>query len=81
MFFDAEPEITAKQVEAALDRVRPMIRADGGDIELVAIEGCDVRVRLKGACLGCPSSTITLRGGVERVLREEVAGFGDLITD
>jgi Fe-S cluster biogenesis protein NfuA len=73
--------ITAEQVEAVLDRVRPAIRSDGGDIELVAIEGNNVHVRLQGHCVGCPSSMMTLKFGVERALREEIPDFGELITD
>jgi Fe-S cluster biogenesis protein NfuA len=75
------PEISTAEVETALNRLRPYARSHGGDIELVAIDGPDVRVRLKGACVGCPSSTVTLKQGVERALREEVAGFGDLIAE
>lgn len=82
MIFDDSPTISAAQVEAALERIRPALISDGGNIELVAIETTgDIRVRLKGACVGCPSSTITLKHLVERILREEVAGFGDLITE
>ncbi len=82
MIFDDSPAISAAQVEAALDRVRPALISDGGNIELVAIAANgDIRVKLKGACVGCPSSTITLKQLVERILREEVAGFGDLITE
>jgi len=46
------PEEFARQVEAALAKVRPALQADGGDIELIAVEGRDARVRLKGACHG-----------------------------
>ncbi len=62
-------------VEKALEEVRPMLRRDGGDVELVGVnnEGV-VLVKLKGACSGCPSSTITLRQGIERVIREKVPG-------
>lgn len=74
-------ELDLAEVEAALNRIRPYARSHGGDIELVGVEGADVRVKLKGACVGCPSSTVTLKQGVARVLREEVAGFGDLITE
>lgn len=82
MLFDDSPEVDAAQVEAALERIRPALISDGGNIELVAIEANgDIRVRLKGACVGCPSSTITLKHLVERVLREEVAGFGELLTE
>ena len=60
MLFDDSPEVDAAQVEAALERIRPALISDGGNIELVAIEANgDIRVRLKGACVGCPSSTIT----------------------
>ena len=74
-------EITAEQVEAVLDRVRPAIRSDGGDIELVGIEGNNVHVRLQGHCVGCPSSMMTLKFGVERALREELPSFGELVTE
>lgn len=77
----AAPELLPEQVEAALNRIRPYARSHGGDIVLVAIEGANVRVRMKGACVGCPSSTVTLKQGVERALREEVAGFGELIAE
>lgn len=69
------------QVEAVLDRLRPYIRQHGGDIELVSIEGADVRVVLRGTCVGCPSSTLTLTYGVEKELRAELPGFGELLTD
>ena len=74
-------QFTRAEVEAVLDRVRPSLAMHGGGIELRAIEGCDIRVVLRGACVGCPSSTATLRQGIERTLREELAGFGDLIAD
>lgn len=72
---------TREQVEAALDGVRPALARHGGGIELVCVEGCDVRVTLRGACVGCPSSTMTLRYAVEQQLRQELAGFGELIAD
>ena len=72
---------TRSEVEAALERVRPVLARHGGGIDLVCIDGCDVRVALRGACVGCPSSTLTLRQAVERCLREELPGFGDLIAD
>ncbi|SJZ32337.1 NifU family protein [Selenihalanaerobacter shriftii] len=61
-----------EQVEAALDKVRPSLQADGGDVELVEIDGGVVKVRLTGACGGCPMSQMTLKNGIERVLKEEV---------
>ncbi len=72
---------TRAEVEAVLDRVRPGIAKHGGRLELVCIEGCNVRVALHGACVGCPSSTMTLRFAVERQLREELAGFGELLDE
>ena len=62
-----------EQVQAALDKIRPALQADGGDVELVEIaEDGVVRVALQGSCRGCPMSQITLANGVERVLKEEI---------
>jgi Fe-S cluster biogenesis protein NfuA len=61
-----------QRVEEAIDHVRPYIQADGGNIELVSIDDGVVKVRLKGACAGCPMSQMTLKMGVERHLREQV---------
>ena len=70
-----------QQVAAALEKIRPAIQADGGDIELLGVIGRNARVRLVGACLGCPSAQITLQTGVQEFLRQEVPGFGDVIDD
>lgn len=72
---------TRDEVEAVLDLVRPGIQRHGGGIDLVCIEGCNVRVALRGACVGCPSATMTLQLAVEQKLREELSGFGELIAD
>lgn len=61
-----------EKIKAKLDDIRPMLQADGGDIRLIAIEGNTVKVRLVGACGSCPSSTMTLKMGVERALQDEV---------
>ncbi len=62
-----------EKVEAVLNKIRPALQRDGGDVELVEIqEGGIVRVRLKGACAGCPMSQMTLRNGIERVLKQEI---------
>lgn len=61
-----------ERVQEVLDKLRPFIQRDGGDVELVEIEDGIVRVRLLGACGSCPSSTITLKAGIERALMEEV---------
>ncbi len=61
-----------EDVEKALQKIRPALQADGGDIELVDIQDGVVRVKLTGACGGCPMSQMTLKQGVERVLKQEV---------
>lgn len=61
-------------VEVVLDKLRPFLLRDGGDCELVDIEEGIVKLRLLGACGTCPSSTITLKAGIERALLEEVPG-------
>lgn len=60
---------TFSAVESVLDRIRPALRADGGDIELVELAGWVARVRLTGVCAGCPTSHMTLQMGVESALR------------
>lgn len=70
--------IAKDRVEAVLDRVRPFLRADGGDIELVAVEGNSASVRLTGMCAGCPSAHMTLHVGIETALREEIPEFDTL---
>jgi Fe-S cluster biogenesis protein NfuA len=67
-----------EQVEEVLGKLRPFLLRDGGDVELVDVEDGVVRVRLMGACGSCPSSTITLKAGIERALLEEVAGVREL---
>ena len=61
-----------EKVEAALAQVRPALLADGGDVQLIDVKDGVVKLRLTGACGGCPMATMTLRGGIERVLKEEV---------
>ena len=60
------------KVEAAIKTIRPALQADGGDIELVDVVDGVVKVRLKGACAGCPHAAMTLKQGVERILRQNV---------
>ena len=64
-----------EKVKAAIKGIRPFLQRDGGDIELVDIIDGVVKVRLKGACMGCPMSQITLQEGVGRALREKVPGI------
>lgn len=61
------------------DMVRPALQADGGDIQLVEVQGMDVHVRLVGACTTCPSSIMTMKMGVEALFKEEFPGFGELV--
>jgi Fe-S cluster biogenesis protein NfuA len=61
-----------EKVKAVLDKIRPSLQADGGDVELVAVEGGIVKVRLKGACAGCPMSQMTLKNGIEKLLKREI---------
>ena len=61
-----------EQVAAVLEEIRPNLQADGGDIELVDVVDGVVKVRLKGACAGCPMSQMTLTFGVEKVLKERI---------
>lgn len=63
-----------EQVQEVLDKLRPFLLRDGGDVDLVDVEDGIVKLRLLGACGSCPSSTITLKAGIERALLEEVPG-------
>lgn len=64
--------LTPENVEAVLDEMRPYLMADGGNVELVEIDGPIVKLRLQGACGSCPSSTMTLKMGIERRMREYI---------
>ena len=61
-----------ERVEKALEKIRPALQADGGNIELVDVVDGVVQVRLQGACAGCPGAQMTLKMGVEKVLKEEI---------
>ena len=60
------------QVQAVIDKIRPSLQADGGDVELVDVENGIVKVRLQGACKGCPMSQMTLKNGIEKILKKEI---------
>ena len=68
-----------EKVEAALAKVRPMLAADGGDVQLVDVTDGVVKVKLTGACGGCPMATMTLKGGIERALKEEVPEVKEVV--
>ncbi|MFZ0132938.1 MAG: NifU family protein [Desulfobacterales bacterium] len=61
-----------EKVEAALEKIRPMLQRDGGNVELVEVADGIVKVRLQGACKGCPMSQMTIKNGIERLLKQEV---------
>ncbi len=71
-------ELTPVNVENVLDTMRPYLMADGGNVELVEIEGPIVKLRLQGACGSCPSSTYTLKMGIERKLREVIPEIAEV---
>jgi len=70
--------LTKDNVENVLDELRPYLMSDGGNVELVEIEGPIVRLRLQGACGSCPSSAMTLRMGIERKLKEEIPDISEI---
>ncbi|MDD3535799.1 MAG: NifU family protein [Candidatus Cloacimonetes bacterium] len=73
--------IDREKLEAVLDKVRPAIQADGGDVVLMNIrEDNVVEVRLTGACHGCPMATLTLKAGIERIVKEEIPEVVEVIS-
>jgi len=69
-----------EKVEEVLNRIRPALQADGGDVELVDVVDGVVSVRLKGACGGCPMSQMTLKMGIERLLKKEIPEIKSVIS-
>ncbi len=65
-------ETIRDRVEKALEELRPRLQADGGDIEFLGVDRGVVKVKLKGACAGCPMSTMTLKIGVEQYLKKKI---------
>jgi len=61
-----------EKIRAKLEEIRGMLQADGGDMEVVEIDGKTVKLKLKGACGGCPHAAMTLKQGVEQMLRDEI---------
>ena len=68
-----------EKVEKSLDKIRPTLQADGGDVELVEVEEGVVKVKLTGACGGCPMSQMTLKLGIERHLKKEVPEIQEVV--
>ena len=67
-----EEKTMEEKVKDTLEKVRPQLQADGGDVDLVGLEGNTVKLRLQGACHGCPGAQMTLKMGIERLLRQNV---------
>ena len=71
--------LTLENVETVLDELRPFLMADGGNVVVVEIDGPIVKVRLQGACGSCPSSTMTLKMGIERKMRESIPEVSEVV--
>jgi Fe-S cluster biogenesis protein NfuA len=69
-----------EQVKQVLDKIRPSLQADGGDVELVDVENGVVKVKLKGACAGCPMSQMTLKNGIERLIKQEIPEIKSVVS-
>ncbi|HJX12762.1 MAG TPA: NifU family protein [Dehalococcoidales bacterium] len=68
-----------KKVAEVLDKIRPALQRDGGDVELIEVTEGTVKVKLTGACAGCPMSTMTLKNGIERILKEQVPEIKEVV--
>jgi Fe-S cluster biogenesis protein NfuA len=71
--------VTKENVETVLGKIRPALQADGGDIKLVSVKDDKVTVQLTGHCAGCPMSQMTLRMGVERILKREIPEVKEVV--
>jgi len=68
-----------EKVEAVLAQIRPALQADGGDVELVDVSEGVVRLKLRGACSGCPMATVTLQHGIERILKQQIPEVKEVV--
>jgi Fe-S cluster biogenesis protein NfuA len=73
-----EPAIDLAKLEETLEYIRPAVQMDGGDLVLLGVEGGTVNLQMVGACGGCPMSMMTLKAGIERILRERVPGVEEV---
>jgi Fe-S cluster biogenesis protein NfuA len=71
--------VTRERVSAVIDRIRPLIQNDGGDIELVDVIDNRAKVRMSGNCVGCPSASMTLYMGLEQALKDDMPEFVELV--
>jgi len=68
-----------EKVEEVLEKIRPSLMADGGNVELVEVDADVVKVKLTGACGGCPMSQMTLKMGIERLLKKEIPEIKEVV--
>ena len=68
------------KVKEVLDKVRPVLQRDGGNVELIGVSGGTVKVKLTGACAGCPMSKMTLKNGIERILKKELPAVKEVVS-
>lgn len=68
-----------ERVKKALDKIRPSLQADGGDVKLIGVHDDVVKVQLTGACGGCPFSQMTLKMGIERLLKQEIPEIKEVV--
>jgi len=69
-----------EKVEEILDMIRPSLVADGGNVELIDVNDGVVKLKLTGACAGCPMSTMTLKNGIERILKQEIPEVKEVVS-
>ncbi len=70
-----------EKVKDCIDKIRPQLQQDGGDCELVSIEGKTVKIRFQGACKGCPGAAMTLKMGIERYMKEHIPELEAVVAD
>jgi len=68
-----------EKVETVLAKIRPALQADGGDVELIDVTNGVVKLKLKGACGGCPMASMTLKHGIERILKEQLSEVKEVV--
>ena len=74
-----EEKTFEQKVQEVIDEIRPYLQNDGGDCEVVGFEGKKVKIKLQGACAGCPGATMTLKMGIEQRLKEKIPEFEEVI--
>ena len=79
--FSRREIVMRDKVEEVLNKIRPSLMLDGGNVELIAVNDGVVKVRLTGACSGCPMATLTLKMGIERILKQEVPEVKEVVAD